>query len=69
LKPGLYYHRRALERAREEVVALCGRDGAATIASLRDRLATSRKYAQALLEHFDAAHVTRRVGDEHVLRK
>ena len=69
LKPGLYYHPRALESAREEVVALCRRDGAATIASLRDRLATSRKYAQALLEHFDAAHLTRRVGDEHVLRR
>jgi selenocysteine-specific elongation factor len=68
VKPGLYYHRRALESARAEVVSICGRDGAVTIASLRDRLATSRKYAQALLEHFDAARVTRRVGDEHVLR-
>jgi selenocysteine-specific elongation factor len=40
-----------------------------TIAGLRDRLGTSRKYAQALLEHFDAVRVTRRVGDEHVLRR
>ena len=37
--------------------------------TLRDDLGTSRKYAQALLEHFDAERVTRRVGDEHVLRR
>ena len=67
--PALYFRPEALERARDEVVALCERDGAVTIAALRDRLGTSRKYAQALLEHFDAARVTRRVGDEHVLRR
>ena len=39
------------------------RDGAVTIAGLRDELGTSRKYAQALLEHLDAEHVTLRVGD------
>jgi selenocysteine-specific elongation factor len=36
---------------------------------VRDELGTSRKYAQALLEHLDAAKVTRRRGDEHVLRR
>jgi selenocysteine-specific elongation factor len=69
VKPGLYYHPAALERAQAEVVALCERDGAATIAGLRDRLGTSRKYAQALLEHLDSARVTRREGDRHVLRR
>jgi selenocysteine-specific elongation factor len=69
VKAGLYYHPAGLERARAEVVSLCERDGSATIASLRDRLATSRKYAQAVLEHLDGARVTRRVGDEHILRK
>jgi hypothetical protein len=29
---------------------------------------TSRRYAQAFLEHLDARHVTRRVGDTRVLR-
>jgi selenocysteine-specific elongation factor len=66
--PALYYHRRGLEAARGRVVELCRRDGAVTIAGLRDELGTSRKYAQALLEHFDAARLTRRRGDEHVLR-
>jgi selenocysteine-specific elongation factor len=30
--------------------------------------ATTRKYAQALLEHMDSRRVTRRIGDERVLR-
>ena len=69
LKPGLYYHPDALAEAERRVVALCERDGSVTIAGLRDELGTSRKYAQALLEHFDAARVTRRRGDEHLLRR
>ena len=67
--PALYFHPEALARAQAEVVELCEADGSVTIARLRDRLGTSRKYAQALLEHFDSAGVTRRVGDEHVLRR
>jgi selenocysteine-specific elongation factor len=39
-----------------------------TLAQARDMFGTSRKYAQSLLEHLDAQHVTRRVGDERVLR-
>jgi selenocysteine-specific elongation factor len=68
-KPGIYYHPDAVEQARAEVVALCEQEGAVTIARLRDRLAIGRKHAQALLEHLDAARVTRRVADEHVLRR
>ena len=37
-----------------------------TLAEVRDMFQTSRKYAQALLEHLDAEKVTRRVGDERV---
>ena len=39
-----------------------------TLAQVRDLFGTSRKYAGALLEHLDAQHVTRRIGDERVLR-
>jgi selenocysteine-specific elongation factor len=39
-----------------------------TLAQVRDLLGTSRRYAQALLEHLDARQLTRRVGDERVLR-
>ncbi len=41
--------------------------GRATLADVRDLLGTSRKYAQALLEHLDEEKITRRVGDERVL--
>jgi selenocysteine-specific elongation factor len=65
---GVYFHPDALQAAERATRALCERDGAATIATLRDELGISRKYAQALLEHFDARRLTRRVGDEHLLR-
>jgi selenocysteine-specific elongation factor len=68
-KPGIYYHPAAVERVKVEVVSLCEREGAVTIARLRDRLGIGRKHAQALLEHLDAIRVTRRAGDQHVLRR
>jgi selenocysteine-specific elongation factor len=39
-----------------------------TVKSVRDALGTSRKYVLALLEHMDSTGVTRRVGDQRVLR-
>jgi selenocysteine-specific elongation factor len=41
-------------------------NGKITLAEVRDMFQTSRKYAQALMEHLDAEKVTRRVGDERV---
>jgi len=64
----LHFHADALAQARDRVVARIERDGQITIAQLRDELGTSRKFAQALLEHLDSEKVTRRVGDAHVLR-
>jgi selenocysteine-specific elongation factor len=69
VRRGVYYEPVALEEATRKVIALCEREGAVSIADLRDELSTSRKYAQALLEHLDAIKLTRRVGDEHILRK
>jgi selenocysteine-specific elongation factor len=52
------------------VRARIARDGSITLAQLRDELGTSRKFAQALLEHFDAARVTlRRPDNSRVLRR
>jgi selenocysteine-specific elongation factor len=36
---------------------------------VRDELGTSRRYAQALLEHLDTERITIRRGDAHVLRR
>ena len=64
----LHFHPEPLAELEARVVALAERDGQATIASVRNELGTSRKYAQALLEHLDRTRVMRRVGDAHVLR-
>ena len=66
--PSLHFHPEPLAELEARVVAICERDGGATIAGVRDELGTSRKYAQALLEHLDRTRVTRRDGDVHVLR-
>lgn len=42
--------------------------GSITVAEVRDLFGTSRKYALALMEHLDAQKITRRIGDERVLR-
>jgi selenocysteine-specific elongation factor len=47
----------------------CEAAGSITLARFRDLLGTSRKPAQLLLERFDSDGVTRRQGDERVLRR
>jgi selenocysteine-specific elongation factor len=64
----LHIHPEPLAGLEARIVAICEREGSATIAGVRDELGTSRKYAQALLEHLDRTRVTRRDGDAHVLR-
>jgi selenocysteine-specific elongation factor len=51
----------------DRTVARITEQGKITLAEFRDMFDTSRKYAQALLEHLDERRVTRRVGDERVL--
>src|SRR5436309_14836171 len=67
--PSLHFHPEPLSEIEARVIAICERDGSATIAGIRDELDTSRKYAQAILEHLDRTKVTRRDGDTHVLRR
>jgi selenocysteine-specific elongation factor len=50
-----------------KIVAHIRKNGKVTLAETRDLFNTSRKYAQAILEHLDQVKVTRRVGDERVL--
>jgi selenocysteine-specific elongation factor len=66
----LYAHRDALARVRERVTAIIASEDAITLARLRDELGTSRKYAEALLEHLDQARFTKRLPDDRrVLRR
>jgi selenocysteine-specific elongation factor len=57
-------HREMVARIR----ATLEQDGSITLAQARDMFGTSRKYAQALLEHLDETGVTKRVGDERIMR-
>jgi selenocysteine-specific elongation factor len=59
----------AFEDAKRAVAEECRRAGAITLARFRDLLGISRRPAQLLLERFDADGLTRRVGDERVLRR
>ncbi len=66
----LHYHADALDGIRARLVEIADRNGGSvTLGQLRDELGTSRKFAQALLEHFDSERITIRRGDEHVLRR
>jgi selenocysteine-specific elongation factor len=65
----MHAHPDAIADVRTVVERIAQSEGQITLARLRDELATSRKYAQALLEHLDAARVTRRRPDDtRVLR-
>jgi selenocysteine-specific elongation factor len=55
-----------LDRVRQETLAMIDERGSLTLAEFRDHFGSSRKYAQAVLEHFDARRITRRVGDKRV---
>jgi len=42
--------------------------GSVNVAQVRDAFNTSRKYALALLEYLDDRRITKRVGDDRILR-
>jgi selenocysteine-specific elongation factor len=62
------FTREGYERAVALVKSVVARDGSVTVASLRDAMGASRRPVLALLEYLDAQRVTRRVGDQRVLR-
>ena len=69
LKGGVNLDREVYDGMVAETRALLEVQERATLADVRDRLGTSRKVAQAFLEHLDTHRVTRRVGDARVLRR
>ncbi|KKK54755.1 hypothetical protein LCGC14_3081480, partial [marine sediment metagenome] len=69
VEEGIVFAAEAYGEMVERVVAHLKERGTVTLAQVRDMLGTSRKYAQALLEYMDQQRITRRVGDERVLRR
>jgi len=53
---------------RDKIIAHIQAEGAITIAGVRDLFGTSRRYSLALMGYLDQQGITRRVGDERVLR-
>jgi selenocysteine-specific elongation factor len=65
----LYAHAEVAAAVRARIVALLEARGSVSLPEVRDALATSRKPAQAFLEHLDAERITRRLPDDRrVLR-
>jgi selenocysteine-specific elongation factor len=66
----MYAHPDAIAQVRARVEHIIAAEGSITLARLRDELATSRRFAQGLLEHLDAERVTKRLPDDsRVLRR
>ena len=65
---GVFFSASAYSEMVDKVIAYARSKGKVTLAEVRDMLGTSRKYAQALLEYMDEKKLTRRIGDERVLR-
>jgi selenocysteine-specific elongation factor len=57
------------EEIKARVRTFVEKEGAITLSQARDLFDTSRKYAQAILEHLDEIGFTKRVGDERILKK
>jgi selenocysteine-specific elongation factor len=66
---GLAVGAESYEQAKAALVAECTAAGRISLARFRDLLGVGRRTAQLLLERFDADGLTRRVGDERVLRR
>jgi selenocysteine-specific elongation factor len=68
LNDDVAFTKEAFEAAVAMVREIISSSGSITVAQLRDRMGASRRPVLALLEHLDAQHLTRRVGDARVLR-
>lgn len=64
----VFFHREAVEEAWNRLVRYVQKQGAILTTEYRDLLGTTKKYAVALLDHFAATGLTRRVGSQHFLR-
>ena len=65
---GVVFSADAYQEMVEGVRAHLLQQGTITVAQVRDMFNASRKYALGLMEHLDDIKLTRRVGDERVLR-
>jgi selenocysteine-specific elongation factor len=69
VRPDLAMAPEAYEKVRTALVDACRAEVRVSLGAYRDLLGISRKLAEALLKHFDASGLTRRIGDDRVLRR
>jgi selenocysteine-specific elongation factor len=65
----LYFDPKSVEALKEKLVDFLAKRGEITVPEFKELAGLTRKYLIPLLEHFDLAKVTLRVGDKRVLRK
>ena len=68
LKDNIIYHQHALNEAKNLLREHLSHNNEITAAEFRDIMGITRKHAIPLLEYFDTARITLRVGDKRVLR-
>ena len=68
LEKGIYFHRDAVDKAREKLINRLYINKNISVSEFRDIIQSTRKYALALLEYFDQKGITERCGDVRILR-
>jgi selenocysteine-specific elongation factor len=69
IKEDLFFHRKAIEELEGRLVNFLKEHGTITTPQFKEMTGTSRKYTIPIIEYFDRAQLTVRVGDSRVLRK
>ena len=68
-KEDLFFHADAIRKLQERLVAYLKANGEISTPEFKEMTQTTRKYTIPLLEYFDSANITIRVGDNRKLRK
>jgi selenocysteine-specific elongation factor len=69
IKEDLLFHRNAIEHLQESLIEFLKKHGEISTPQFKEITGVSRKYTIPLIEYFDKAQLTVRVGDNRVLRK
>ena len=69
IKEDLFFHQKAIKNLEAQLIAFLKEHGEITTPQFKEMTGTSRKYTIPLIEYFDRAQLTVRVGDSRVLRK
>lgn len=67
LNQEIIIHIKAYEEAKRKLADYVSKNGSITLSEFRDILNTSRKYAVAILEHFDSEKFTKRMDEKRIL--